>query len=110
MAEVVSGEMAGTGKEGGEAGQLAESYPGGGEAAAGLSQELTLAVDHSDTDSAGMWEGLNETEAFWREILRNNGIGVEKEDIIAGGLPEGLVVRTGETDIFGIDDPGHFRE
>jgi len=110
MAQVVWGEVAGMGEEGGEAAEFAEGDPWGGKATAGLFQELAAAVDHPYAETAGVANSPDKRNASPDKILRDDGIRVEKENVIPRRSSQRLVVGAGKSLIFGVYDPIYLRE
>ena len=53
---------------------------------------------------------VHEAEHIGKGVLGDDGVGVEQQDVLAGGEADGLVVGTGKAYVLGVLDEGDLGE
>ncbi len=82
--------------------------PWSGHPALGLRQKLTSPVVHGHPHAPHFRVRLHVRKALHKRVLTDHRVGVQQQDMVPFGLPNGLVVRHGKSNIVAVGHEVHF--
>ena len=99
IAHIVLAKSAAVGEKAAQARHLAHGHPGRGQAAARLKGERAIGAQHHRAQRTHLGMGISVFKAAAEGFAVQQCVGIEKEDVLAVGAAQGLIVGTPETHV-----------